>query len=27
VRRLAGIHMARAQAEGLRTCWRESRDF
>ena len=27
VRRLAGIHMARAHAEGLRTCWRESRDF
>ena len=27
VRRLAGIHMARARAEGLRTCWRESRDF
>lgn len=27
VRRLAGIHMARAQASALRTCWRENRDF
>jgi len=27
VRRLARVYMARARAEGLRICWRESRDF
>jgi monofunctional biosynthetic peptidoglycan transglycosylase len=27
VRRLAGIHMARAQSPGLRTCWGENRDL
>ena len=27
VRRLAGIYMVRAQSDGLRTCWRENRDF
>jgi len=27
VRRIAGIHMARAQSPKLRTCWHENRDF
>lgn len=27
VRRLAGIHMARAQSPNLRTCWHENRGF
>jgi monofunctional glycosyltransferase len=27
VRRLAGIYMARAQAQGLQRCWRENRAF
>jgi monofunctional biosynthetic peptidoglycan transglycosylase len=27
VRRLAGIHLVRAQSPNLRTCWHENRDF
>lgn len=27
VRRLAGLHMARAQSPNLRTCWQENRDL
>jgi monofunctional biosynthetic peptidoglycan transglycosylase len=27
VRRLMGTYIARAQSDGLRTCWRENRDF